>query len=101
MYPIPRFNSAMFCKILYWGCIIILRLIICDDERIIRETIRNLIDWDNLGIQIVGVCRDGIEAYDAIVDEYPDIVLTDIKMPGLSGLELIQKLHKLTIKSSL
>jgi two-component system response regulator YesN len=82
----------MFCKILYWGCIIILRLIICDDERIIRETIRNLIDWDNLGIQIVGVCRDGIEAYDAIVDEYPDIVLTDIKMPGLSGLELIQKI---------
>lgn len=69
-----------------------LRLIIVDDERIIRETIRSLIDWESLGIQVVGVCRDGLEAYDAIVDEYPDIVLTDIKMPGLSGLELIQRI---------
>lgn len=34
-----------------------------------------------------------LEAYDAILDSYPDIVLTDIKMPGLSGLELIEKLN--------
>lgn len=69
-----------------------LRLIIVDDERVIRETISKLIDWKSMGINVVGVCKDGIEAYDAIVDEYPDIVLTDIKMPGLSGLELIQRI---------
>lgn len=69
-----------------------LRMIIADDERIIRETICRLIDWESLGIQIVGLCKNGLEAYDAIIDEYPDIVLTDIKMPGLSGLDLIEKL---------
>lgn len=69
-----------------------LRMIIADDERIIRETISRLIDWESLGIQIVGLCKNGLEAYDAIIDEYPDIVLTDIKMPGLSGLDLIEKL---------
>lgn len=71
-----------------------LRMIIVDDERIIRETIHNLIDWNKLNIEVVGLCKDGIEAYDMIIDEYPDIVLTDIKMPGLSGLELIQRISK-------
>lgn len=92
MCPIAQLDFKTFRRNFTGRRIVILRLIICDDERIIRETIRNLIDWESLGIQIVGVCRDGIEAYDAIVDEYPDIVLTDIKMPGLSGLKLIQKI---------
>lgn len=70
-----------------------LRLIIADDERVIREAIYHMIDWKALGIEVVGVCKNGLEAYDAIIDEYPDIVLTDIKMPGLSGLELIEKLN--------
>ncbi len=69
-----------------------LRLIIADDEKIIRETICALIDWNSLGIEVVGVCKNGLEAYDMIIDEYPDIVLTDIKMPGFSGLELIRRL---------
>lgn len=72
-----------------------LRLMIADDERIIRETIRNLIDWESLGIKLTGLCKNGLEAYDMILDEYPDIVLTDIRMPGLSGLELIEKIHLL------
>lgn len=71
-----------------------LRLIIVDDEKIIRETIHHLINWNALGIEVVDVCKNGLEAYDAIIDEYPDIVLTDIKMPGLSGLELIEKLNQ-------
>jgi YesN/AraC family two-component response regulator len=62
-----------------------------DDEKVIRETIKNLIDWENLGIHVVGICKDGLEAYDMIQDENPDIVMTDIKMPGIMGLELIEK----------
>lgn len=69
-----------------------LRLLIADDEKIIRETMCSIIDWKSLDIEIVGVCKNGLEAYDAILDEYPDIVLTDIRMPKLSGLELIQKI---------
>lgn len=71
-----------------------LRLIIVDDEKIIRETISRMIDWKSLDIELIGVCKNGIEAYDMIIDEYPDIVLTDIKMPGLSGLELIEKVRE-------
>ena len=71
-----------------------LKLIIADDERIIRESISRIIDWSSLGIELIGVCQDGAEAYDMILDESPDIVLTDIMMPGLSGLELIEKVSR-------
>ncbi len=69
-----------------------LKVMIADDERIIRETISQLIDWNSLGLELVGVCQNGIEAFDMIQDESPDIVLTDIKMPGLSGIELIARI---------
>lgn len=72
-----------------------LRLIIVDDEKIIRETISTIIDWKSLDIELIGTCKNGIEAYDMILDEYPDIVLTDIKMPGLSGLELIERIREI------
>jgi len=73
----------------------VLRLIIVDDEKIIRETISSIIDWESIGIELAGICKNGIEAYDMIIDEYPDIVLTDIKMPGLSGLELIEQIREI------
>ena len=69
-----------------------LKMLIADDERVIRETIRQIIDWEALGIRIVGLCKNGLEAYDMTLDESPDIVLTDINMPGLSGLELIRRI---------
>ena len=72
-----------------------IKLLIVDDERIIRETIASLIDWDSLGIFLIGTAENGIEAYNRILDDYPDIVLTDIKMPGLSGLDLIQRIKEI------
>lgn len=68
-----------------------LKMLIVDDEKVIRETISSIIDWASIGVEVVAVCKDGIEAFDTILDEYPDIVMTDIKMPGLSGLDLIRK----------
>ncbi|MBC5709541.1 response regulator transcription factor [Hungatella hominis] len=68
-----------------------LKMIIADDERVIRESISCLIDWEKLGVELAGLCRNGLEAYDMIIDEAPDIVLTDIRMPGMDGLELIRK----------
>lgn len=50
-----------------------------------------------MNIEVIGVCKNGIEAYNMILDEYPDIVMTDIKMPGLSGLELISRLAETDI----
>lgn len=59
------------------------------------KTIRSFINWEALDIEVVGTAKDGIEAYNMILDLYPDIVLTDIRMPGLSGLELIERMHKI------
>lgn len=69
-----------------------LKMIIADDERIIRETISTLIDWKQYGIELTGLCASGIEAYDMILDESPDLVITDIRMPGMNGLELIARI---------
>lgn len=71
-----------------------LKLLIADDERMIRESISALIDWNSLGIELIGICSDGIEAYNMILDETPDIVLTDIRMPGISGLELVERISQ-------
>lgn len=68
------------------------KLLIIDDEEIICQTIANLIDWKSLGISLIGTCLDGVEAYHMILDESPDIVMTDIRMPGISGLELIERI---------
>ncbi len=71
-----------------------IKLLIADDEKIIRETIYSIIDWNLLGIEVVGLCQNGHEAYSMIIDYSPDIVLTDIKMPGMDGLELIEKVYE-------
>ena len=71
-----------------------LKLVIADDERVIRETLSNLVDWKSMGVELIGVCKDGIEAYNMILDESPDIVLTDIRMPGMTGLDLIREISQ-------
>ncbi|MEG1322818.1 MAG: response regulator, partial [Ruthenibacterium sp.] len=71
-----------------------LRMIIVDDEKIIRETICKIVDWDAMGIQIIGLCKNGLEAYDMILDEYPDIVLTDVQMPIMNGIDLAHTLNE-------
>ncbi len=71
-----------------------LKLIIADDERAIRESIASRINWESLDIEVIGLCADGIEAYNMILDECPDIVMTDIRMPGLSGLDIIERVSE-------
>ncbi|MGL5434579.1 MAG: response regulator transcription factor [Lachnospiraceae bacterium] len=70
-----------------------LKLLIVDDEEIICNTIATSIDWHSLGIKLIGTCLDGVDAYHTILDESPEIVMTDIRMPGISGLELIERIN--------
>lgn len=71
-----------------------LKLLIVDDEEMICQAIANIIDWNSYHIQLIGTCMDGVEAYHTILDENPDIVMTDIRMPGISGLELIERISR-------
>ena len=74
-----------------------LKLILADDEEMIRESIRALIDWNSIGVEVVASCKNGPETLQAILTLHPDIVMTDIKMPGMSGLDLIlNMLNKLS-----
>lgn len=70
-------------------------MIVADDEKVIRESIVECIDWESHDVKIVATCNNGVEVMDAIMDESPDIVLTDIKMPGFTGLELIEKIGQM------
>lgn len=69
-------------------------VLLVDDERIIREGIASIIDWENLGFSLCGTAQNGIEAINMIDSNPPDVVITDIKMPVLNGLELIERAKK-------
>jgi len=74
-------------------------MIIVDDEVELREGISSYFPWDSLQIRIVGIFENGRTAY-AYLKEHPvDIVLTDIKMPFMDGLELIEKAKKLSLST--
>ncbi len=67
------------------------KVMIVDDEPIILSGITHLLDWKEEGCEIIGYCRNGKDAYDFIGNTLPDIVITDIKMHIMDGLELIRK----------
>ncbi|WP_046176282.1 response regulator transcription factor [Domibacillus indicus] len=69
------------------------KVLLADDERIILEGISSVIDWGSLETELVATARNGIEAYDKIVEHHPHIVISDIKMPGMDGLELAGKVR--------
>ena len=73
----------------------ILKVVIADDEVRICQLIQALIDWDSLGMKVVGVAHNGEEACEMVQQTQPDILITDIRMPGCSGLELIKKVKEL------
>ncbi len=68
--------------------------VIIDDEPWTREVLRSLGDWDRLGIKLVGEASDGESGLLLIRQLRPDIVLTDIRMPLMGGLELVENLRK-------
>lgn len=71
-----------------------IKLMIVDDESIIRKGIRTSIDWWKLDVDIVGEARNGKEALELCGQLRPDIVVTDIRMPHMDGLEFARHLKE-------
>lgn len=69
-----------------------LKMIIADDELLVREGIRNIINWQDYDISIIGEASNGKEAYALCMEFKPDILFTDIRMPFMDGLEVANKL---------
>ena len=67
------------------------RVLIADDEAIIRDGIKCLFDFEALGFTFCGEAATGREAYEKMIDLQPDVVLLDIRMPEMSGLDAIKK----------
>ncbi len=70
------------------------KIVIADDEKLVREGIKKLINWQELGLDLVGDAQDGQEAYDLINKYKPDIVMMDICMPYIDGLKLAEIINK-------
>lgn len=69
------------------------RVLIADDEQAVRIGMRSFIDWKKNDFELVGEAKDGKTALTLIQQTKPDIVITDLKMPGMDGLELINALN--------
>lgn len=70
-------------------------VLLVDDERIILEGISTMINWKEYNAELIGTARNGIEAMQFINEHKPDIVISDIKMPGMDGLQLVEQARAL------
>lgn len=67
------------------------KVILVDDEYYVRQGLKSLIDWGACQFEVAGEADNGEDALDLIGQIHPDLVITDIRMPGIDGLELIRQ----------
>src|SRR5690606_14690575 len=68
-----------------------IRIVLAEDHLIVRKGIKNLLE-DETGLEVVGEASNGIEAIEAVENMQPDLLIADIRMPEMSGLEATQVL---------
>ncbi len=71
------------------------RIIVADDEEELRRAIIRKIQWEEIGFQVVGEAENGAEALDLVEKLEPDLLLTDIRMPFISGVELARQIREI------
>ena len=72
-----------------------IRVVVADDEHRVCQLICQLIHWDELGMELVGTASNGVEALQMIESMHPDLVLTDIRMSGYDGMELLKRARQI------
>ncbi|WP_020619004.1 response regulator transcription factor [Paenibacillus daejeonensis] len=68
-------------------------LMLVDDERLTLETLAHYIDWEQMSCRVIATARNGREAWNMIESLQPDILITDVKMPVMDGIELCKQVH--------
>ena len=71
-----------------------LKVLLVDDEPFIIQGLKVIIDWENEGFEIAGMVSNGKEALQFLENENVDLVIADIRMPEMTGLELLETLRK-------
>lgn len=75
------------------------KVLIVDDDILVRVGIKSFIQWEKLGLILVGEASNGKEALELIENECPDIILLDIKMPEMDGIDLLKILNDRKVQS--
>lgn len=81
-------------KWIYKEVVLLYSILIADDEKEACEGITKRIDWEKIGYEVAGSAENGIDALEMAEKLHPDVLMTDIKMPYLNGLELCERLRK-------
>ena len=68
-----------------------LRVVLADDENKVVLLLQKLIDWESFGYEIAGTANDGLRALELVREKQPHLLITDVRMPGCSGIELIRR----------
>ncbi|WP_186325819.1 response regulator [Paenibacillus sp. Y412MC10] len=69
-------------------------LLIVEDERWEREGLVDFLDWKSMGIEIIGTAFNGLDGVEKALTLRPDIIITDIRMPGMNGLEMANRIRE-------
>ena len=70
-------------------------VVVADDEEEIRRGIIKKVRWEELGFRVVGDAENGVEALELVEKLEPDLLLTDIRMPFMSGIELARQVREI------
>lgn len=70
------------------------KIIIVDDEPLIRRGLREKIDWNSLDFEIIGEAANGLDALKLVKSLDPDVIITDMKMPVMDGIKLLESIKK-------
>lgn len=69
------------------------KVLIVDDEHLVRYGIKAMIDWESIGFQVVGEASNGKDGLTSFKELHPDVVISDIKMPVMDGMEFIEEVR--------
>lgn len=83
------------------GMYSVLRVLIVDDDAIVCEGLSKEINWEGMNAKVVGEARNGQKALELVLSEKPDLIISDIKMPVMDGLELCKHVYQLTTDVSI